>query len=199
MKHAEELDPLSLIIRTNIGWLSYYQHDFQKAIADYQDVLRTDPGFLPAHAKLWIAYALQGNNEQAARELETVFQLYGHSGLLEQDERRNPRVEFRGIFQAYLDSGYMSVYEKARLLSVSGQNEKALQALRKAEADRNSWMIYMGIEPAFDPLRSSTQFQGILKAIGLPGPPTSSSRPDHPYALAPPSRQKSEPASYASR
>ena len=199
LKAAEELDPLSLIIRTNIGWLSYYQHDFPKAIADYQDVLRTDPSFLPAHAKLWIADALQGNNEQAARELETVFQLYGHSGILELADRRNPGIEFQNIFRAYINSGYMSVYEKARLLSVSGQNEKALQTLRQAEVDRNSWMVYLGIEPAFDPLRSSTQFQRLLKDIGFPNPTTSNSPLDHPFALAPPSRQQSEPASHASQ
>jgi TolB-like protein/DNA-binding winged helix-turn-helix (wHTH) protein len=199
LKEAEKLDPLSLIIRTNIGWLSYYQHDFPKATAAYQDVLRTNPLFLPAHAKLWIASALQGKNEQAARELETVFKLYGHSGLLKLAERRDPGAKFRDIFQAYIDSGYMSVYEKARLLSVSGQNEQALQTLRKAEADRNSWMIYLGIEPAFDPLRSSPQFQRLLKDIGLSNPTTPGSPLDHSFEAAPQPEQKAEPARYASK
>jgi len=70
-----------LIIQTNIGWVRYYQRDYTGAISDYQNVLHADPKFIPAQNKLWIAYALQGEPQNADSELNLLFRSYQHPGL----------------------------------------------------------------------------------------------------------------------
>jgi TolB-like protein/DNA-binding winged helix-turn-helix (wHTH) protein len=171
LKDAEDLDLLSQIIRTNVGWLSYYQHDFPTAIADYQDVLQTDPAFVPAQAKLWIAYACAGKNDLAASELDDLFRSYKLSGPVktaqEQGQAASPGLRFRAEVLSYANSGYLSSYEKARYLAIAGQNPEALQSLQVAESKHDGWLVYAGVDPAFDPLRSSPQFQKLLADVGL--------------------------------
>jgi len=173
LKTAEELDPLSSIIQTNIGWLSYYQRDYSSAITDYKKVLQTDPAFIPAQSKLWIAYACEGEVDQAGDELDAMFRLYKLTGPMQaaaKQERGQPASDdsrFRAKVLSYANSGYLSIYEKARYLALAGQNREALASLAEAESQHNSWLIYAGVEPAFDPLRSYPQFEKLLADLGL--------------------------------
>ncbi|HYB61056.1 MAG TPA: winged helix-turn-helix domain-containing protein [Methylomirabilota bacterium] len=171
LKIAEDLDPLSSIIRTNQGWLSYYQRDYPAAIADYQDVLQTDPAFVPAIAKLWIAYACEGKPDLAASELDDLFRSYKLEGPVkaaqEQGQGANPESRFRAELLSYANSGYLSAYERARYLALAGQTREAIESLQQAESKRDGWLVYAGVDPAFDPLRSSPQFQKLLADVGL--------------------------------
>jgi TolB-like protein/DNA-binding winged helix-turn-helix (wHTH) protein len=167
LRDAEDLDPLSLIIRTNIGWLSYYRHDFPTAIADYQKVLQDDSAFVPAQAKLWIAYACEGDKEHATMELENFFRFYKIAPPA-LDKTADPDSRFRTALLSYVKSGQLTTYERARFLALAGQNREALEALQEAKSRHDGWLVYAGIEPAFDALRSSLQFQQLLQSIGLP-------------------------------
>jgi TolB-like protein/DNA-binding winged helix-turn-helix (wHTH) protein len=174
LRIARQLDPLSLIIRTNIGWLSYYQRDYPVAISDYQKVLQADPKFIPAQNKMWIAYALKGDAQNAAAELNTLFRSYQHSGLADRVAATqgygDPKARLRAEILGYANSGYLTSYEQARFFAVAGERQQALDALKAAMRKRDSWLVYAGIEPAFDPLRSSPQFQRLLAAIGRSDP-----------------------------
>jgi TolB-like protein/DNA-binding winged helix-turn-helix (wHTH) protein/Tfp pilus assembly protein PilF len=175
LETAGELDPLSLIIRTNAGWLSYYQRDYSGAIAAYQQVLQTDPNFYPARAKLWVAYAVQGNQQEASAELDQMFVGDHREDLVKMISKQTQSVSAAGRFRArllgYANSGYFTKYEKARCLALAGEKQAALESLKQAEAERNSWLVYAGIDPAFDSLRSSPQFQALLADIHIPGQP----------------------------
>ncbi len=172
LRIAREIDPLSLIIRTNLGWLRYYQRDYTTAIADYRSVLESDPMFAPAREKLWIAYALKGDPQDASAELEKVFRYYHHAGLLDQKvsttRSSDPAVRFRAELRAYTNSGYLTLYEKSRYLAVAGDREAALRSLEEAQRARESWLVYASIEPAFDSLRTSPEFKRLIATVGPP-------------------------------
>jgi len=171
LQTARELDPLSLIVRTNIGWISYYQRDYAKAIAEYQSVLQTDPQFLPVHQKLWIAYWLEGEQEQAARELESVFRLFDQESLVNRISARaraaDAGTRYHTEILAYANSGLLTDYEQARFFALAGEKNAALKSLQKAESERNSWLVYAGVEPALDSLRGLGDFRRILGKVGL--------------------------------
>lgn len=51
MKRAQELDPLSLIISTNVGWAYYFARRYDQAIEQHRKTIewtRTSPGFISA-------------------------------------------------------------------------------------------------------------------------------------------------------
>jgi TolB-like protein/DNA-binding winged helix-turn-helix (wHTH) protein len=172
LRIARQLDPLSLIIRTNLGWLSYYRRDYTTAIADYQSVLQLDAMFAPAREKLWIAYALEGNTREAGDELENVFRFYHHTALADRVSAATRTTEeparFHAELVAYANSGYLTSYEKARYFALAGHEQAAVKSLQEAQRARESWLVYAAIEPAFDSLRSSPEFQRILAAVNAP-------------------------------
>ena len=169
MRKAQALDPLSMIIRTNIGWFHYFQKDYAKAEEAYQEVLKLDPGFLPARQKLWITYAMEGKTEQAAGELENLMRLFGHDQLLKQVERAaNASARYQAAVQGYAEAGVLSAYERARYMALLGRKPEALRALNEAAAQHSAWMVYLRIEPVFDTIRSRPDFGDLVRQTNIP-------------------------------
>jgi TolB-like protein/DNA-binding winged helix-turn-helix (wHTH) protein len=182
MRKALALDPLSLIIRTNIGWFHYFQHDYAKAEEAYLEVLKLDPAFLPARQKLWITYALEGKTEQATAELENLMRLFGHEQLLRRVEGTNPSAKYQAAVQGYAELGVLTPYERARYLALLGKKPEAVRALNEAAAQRSAWMVYLRIEPAFDAIRSRPEFADLVRQANVPeivGTTTASKDPGH--------------------
>jgi TolB-like protein/DNA-binding winged helix-turn-helix (wHTH) protein/Tfp pilus assembly protein PilF len=168
IRKAQALDPLSMIIRTNIGWFRYFQRDYAKAEEAYHEVLKLDPGFLPARQKLWITYAAEGKTEQATTELENLMRLFGHEQLLRQVERASPSARYRAAVQGYADSGVLTPYERARYLSLLGKKPEALHALGEAAGEHSAWMVYLHIEPVFDGIRARPEFADLVRQARIP-------------------------------
>ncbi len=168
MHKALELDPLSMIIRTNLGWMRYFQGDFAGAETAYLDVLKVDPGFLPARQKLWITYAEEGKTEQAAAELENLMRLFGHESLLRKAEHAKPAGRYLADIRAYVDAGVLSAYERARYEALLGRKREALQALSEAAAQRSAWIVYLQIEPVFEGLKSEPEFARLAQQANFP-------------------------------
>lgn len=168
MRRALELDPVSPIIRTNVGWISYYKGDLKQAVADYEQVLHTDPMFEPAQQKLWIAYALQPDQHRAFESLRAVL---ASNGGRRSKLHVHQAPDLDQAIEDYLHSPYLNAYERARVLAIQGKKEKALAFLQEAEQERAGWVVYIGVEPAFGSLRSSRRFQQLLAVAGFPGLP----------------------------
>src|SRR5579871_5570469 len=79
LKRALDLDPVSLIVRTDLGFAYYYAGQDHDAWAQYSKVLETDPNFDPVHWVLEQYYFQKGMYEQAARESAWFDLRQGHS------------------------------------------------------------------------------------------------------------------------
>ena len=53
---ARDLDPLSLIVSTNVGWVYYRARRNDEAIAEFERGLKLDPTYVQAHMRLAAAY-----------------------------------------------------------------------------------------------------------------------------------------------
>ena len=49
-----------------------------------------------------------------------------------------------------------------------GQKDKAFEWLEKAYQERSGRLVYLGVERAFDPLRSDPRFADLVRRIRLP-------------------------------
>ena len=63
---------------------------------------------------------------------------------------------------------YVSPYDKAILYVGLGDKDRAIEELNRAYDDRAGWMIYLNVEPMFDPLRSDPRLAELIKKVGLP-------------------------------
>ena len=67
---------------------------------------------------------------------------------------------------------YGSSYCVAGIFLGLGQVDHALDWLERACDERATWMIFLNVNPVFDPLRAQPRFREILKRMGLqPGAP----------------------------
>jgi hypothetical protein len=49
-----------------------------------------------------------------------------------------------------------------------GEKDEALHWLEKAYEERYDRLVYMGVDPMADPLRSDPRFKELMKKAGLP-------------------------------
>ena len=81
LKKAQELDPLSLLIKTSIGRQLYFSRQYAAAIQQLQKTLEMDPKFVPAQHALEAAYAQSGMYKEAVAERQKVLTLSGNPDL----------------------------------------------------------------------------------------------------------------------
>jgi tetratricopeptide (TPR) repeat protein len=176
-KKALAIDPLSVVIQTDVVRLFYFSRDYDRALKEHQSALDMDPSFGPTH--LWLAdvCAQKGMFEQAIAELkegsrlssDSAFALarLGHGYAI-----AGQRDQARAVL-AQLDSlskqKYVSPYDMAILHMGLQENNQAFQWLQKALEERSIWMGYLNVEPQFDPLRSDPRFDELLRSVNLRG------------------------------
>jgi len=99
IRSALDLDPRSLILRTNLGWLHYFERHYPLAIAEMENVVREQPDFLSAHFKLCEAYSVNGDKANAWSECRQMV----HMVCSPEDEKK--------ILAAYEHGGYSAGLE----------------------------------------------------------------------------------------
>jgi DNA-binding winged helix-turn-helix (wHTH) protein/tetratricopeptide (TPR) repeat protein/TolB-like protein len=171
---AQKLDPLSLIIGTNAGWVEYLSKDYAGATRDLQRVLELDPNFARARARLGMVKMATGDNAAAIANFTQAIALSGDEdpwveGLLGDAEARNG--DHAGAEHA-LDqlrkrsvTHYVPPISRGLVLIGLGRKAEAVTALAQAVDDRSTSMIYARVDPALDDLRGDSAFQALLEHI----------------------------------
>jgi hypothetical protein len=49
-----------------------------------------------------------------------------------------------------------------------GESGKAVRLLEEAVEERSSWLVFLDVDPRFDPLRSDPRFQALLHKMSFP-------------------------------
>ncbi len=106
MRRAEELDPLSLIIRANIGTIHYFARHYDAAIAQERKVLQADPDFVQARRKLAFSLEAAGNRKRSGRAV-------AQSGATARSGRTNPRRLQEGL-RSFRDPGLLAAGHRNR-------------------------------------------------------------------------------------
>ncbi len=175
LRRAEELDPLSPIIGTNLGDTFVYARRYDEAIAQYKRVLSLDPNFAYAHQALGWAYGSKGMYPEAIAETRKCFEMnhapdaQAYLGLwFARSGARDEAMKLLG--QLKQESKERFVPGLAFVLIYIGLNEKeeALNWLEREVSDRAPGTVYYGISPEFDELRSDPRFKDMLKRLNLP-------------------------------
>jgi hypothetical protein len=71
------------------------------------------------------------------------------------------------LTQLQTSKEYVSPGELAILYTALGEQEQAFSSLEKAYAAHDPQLEFLGVSPAYDPLRSDPRFQDLLRRLGL--------------------------------
>jgi serine/threonine protein kinase/tetratricopeptide (TPR) repeat protein len=181
IEEAQKLDPLSPIISANNGLYSYYQHNYDDAIAKYKVTLHSDPDFWVARHYLALAYVQKGMHGDAIAELRKLIKA-PESGpipdsVIEAESEASASLGFaygmagkqadaRAIIdqlEALSKRRYVSPLYSAIVYAGLKDNDKAIEYLNKAYEARHPGLVLIRIEPMFDGLRSDERFKQLIK------------------------------------
>jgi len=173
-KKAQELDPLSLIINTSLGWQLYVARHNDQAAEQLRKVLDIDAKFAPARRMLEEVYAQMGKQKEAVAEREKILSLSGSPELAASIEEDFSKAGYKGVLQSWLDGlteiskhGYVSSYSIAQAYMRMGEKEKAFAWLEKAYEEHDSGLVSLAVEPMFDAVRPDPRFRDILRRMKL--------------------------------
>jgi TolB-like protein/Tfp pilus assembly protein PilF len=173
---ARELDPLSTIVATNVGWVYHRAGRHAEAIAEYERALRLDPTYLQAHMRLTDSYIELRRFDEAVAQAETVVRLSKQNPidvlLLERTKLLAGRPnDFDRRLSAIVD-GWATSYASPGMIAnayfAAGRRDEGFAWLERAYQERANNIAYLAVEPHYDPVRDDLRFQEILRRIGMP-------------------------------
>ena len=175
MERALELDPHNSFFQSLFGARFRDRRRHDDAIVQYQKVLRTDPNFPFAHDLLWAAFHQKRMYEEALAEAKKFFALRGDSEVAEALERGYAQGGYAGAMRLAAETlaarsklTYVQPTRIARLYVSAGEKERALGWLEKAYQEREGHLVYINVEPDWDPLRDDPRFQSLLRRMNFP-------------------------------
>jgi TolB-like protein/Flp pilus assembly protein TadD len=175
LHRALELDPLSLAINASIGLHRFFARRYPDAVEEYRKALEIDPGFAMAHFFLGQVYIEMGRATEAIRELEQAIELAGGSPemiatLACAHARGGNGEEARKVLEGLQIQGrqrYVSPVVEAQVHVALGNSDAALARLEDAYEARAADLLWIGVRPLFDPLRTQPRFRRLLELTGL--------------------------------
>jgi serine/threonine protein kinase/lipoprotein NlpI len=177
MKHAQKLEPLSLVINCEIGLAYYFARQYNRSIEQYQKTLDIDPdySYYPHLYRGW-TYLQKSLYEEALAEFEKEKEIKeGWDPVVVETwmgiayTKQGNRVKGQEILSRLLDASrrYTSPYHIALLNFALGREDEGFQWLDKAYEERDYWLCWLKIEPLFDDYRDSSRYISLLKKVGL--------------------------------
>jgi DNA-binding winged helix-turn-helix (wHTH) protein/tetratricopeptide (TPR) repeat protein len=173
---AQKLDPMSLIIDTNVGWIEYLAHDNGAAHRDLAKVLELDPTFARARTRLGMVELTAGEPAAAVHDFTLALPSSGDPdpyvlGLLgdaqaQAGDRAAAEQTLAGLRRSSAKA-YVPPISRALVLIGLGRNDEAIAALAQSVADHSTSLVYARVDPTLDPLRSSPAFQALLAGTRL--------------------------------
>ena len=171
IKLAESLDPLSLAVHVNAGWVYYLARRDEQAVQEWRKILDIDPHFTVTHASIWIAYVKQAemgtvlsppsSGDADALQLAAITGRQAVSGNRAEAERLLSRLD--SISKRH----YVCPYEMATAHAILGNKDKALDWLSRGLKERSACMPDLKVDPRLDSLRSDARFQDFLRRVGF--------------------------------
>ena len=173
---ARELDPLSLAISVQKGFLLANARRYDEAIAQLRSVLAVDPNHHYAYWNLVHIYAFNGQLDEAVAAGEKAVSLSdrapGSLGMLGLAYGLAGRKdEAAKVLNELLELNKRRYVTPAALVYVYiglGEKDQAFVWLEKAYQERSNYMAYLKVNPIGDSLRSDPRFDDLLRRVGLP-------------------------------
>ena len=178
MRRAEELDPLSVVIKSAAGWIFFFSHNYELAIERCQRVIEMDPGYGEVYSQLRRAYEQKRMYREAlaADEKLRAFKRKGAPGLAgaqdlpaiqshEEYWRTILRLTENGLQSP--DHKNAAQFRMAEIFTQLGEIDLAFEWLDKAYQEHSFWLPFLKVHPHLDPLRADPRFDSLLARVGL--------------------------------
>jgi serine/threonine-protein kinase len=173
MKTAVELEPLSLVNNSELGWAYYLANQHDAAIEQLHKTIKLDPSYSYSYFILGLVYADKGNYAEAVAalregqklspdwlELQAVLAYtYASAG-----ERGEAEALLTKLLKSAADT-YVNPVLIASVYVALADNDRAIAWLERGYREKCSWMSWIAIEPQLERLRPDPRFQDLVSRV----------------------------------
>ena len=173
MKTAVELEPLSLVNNSELGWAYYLANQHDAAIEQLNKTVKLDPTFSNSYFLLGLVYADKGNYAEAVAalregqrlspdwlELQAVLAYtYASAG-----ERGAAEALLTKLLKSAADT-YVNPVLIAGVYVALADNDRAIAWLERGYREKCSWMSWIAIEPQLERLRPDPRFRDLVSRV----------------------------------
>lgn len=179
MRRAEELDPLSVVVKSAAGWVFFFAREYDLAIERCQRVIEMDAGYGEVYSQLRRAYEQKGMYREALAADEK------HRAFKKKTEPRpaasggssavqSAKAYWQNVLQLTkkdlesLENKEAAQFRMAEIFTQLGEKDLAFEWLETVYEEHSFWLPFLKVHPHLDPLRTDPRFQALLSRIGLP-------------------------------
>ena len=175
LEEAERLDPLDLQVKTQVGYVHYFHHDFDRAVEQFERVLALEPSFAFAHYALGDVCTQRGQYDRAFAEFNRAVELGGrsvnHIGVLGyaygRSGNRDRAKEHLLELTTRAAHGYVPAMWIAMIHLGLNDLESLFDWLDRAFEEQDGSLILITAAVEFDPVREHPRFKALLRRMGL--------------------------------
>ena len=175
-ERARELDPLSPIINTWLGWRYHFARQYDQAIVQYRKALDLDPNFAPAHLVLGQTYEQKNMLKEAIAELAKGVSLSGGGAVYLASlahaygvaGRRSDALKLILKLERLAAGQHVSSYDMALAFVGVGEKDQAFSWLERAASEHAPRLMFLNVDPRFDSVRSDPRFRELVRRLGFP-------------------------------
>jgi tetratricopeptide (TPR) repeat protein len=175
LRRAQELDPLSVYISTELSWVYFHARRWDQSIAQFQRTQDLNSKSPWPHWGLAVNYMKVGRVEDALAELDKAVAKaatsnyfkglrgwgFGVTNQLDKAQQVLRELQETAAGQKVDPVAFAFVYMGL------GDHDQAIAQLRKAYEAHSAEMIFLRT-PSWDSLRSDPRFITLMKDVGLP-------------------------------
>jgi TolB-like protein/Tfp pilus assembly protein PilF len=175
IQRALALDPLSLGLGSDLAWNFYLARHCVPAIEHCRRTLEMEPTFSPARLTLALALQQAGQHREALATLREIARTAGDDPAVvaalgyAHAVAGSPTPARRALKRLQTTAGGDPIPPCLRAIVHAGlgEIEPALDALDTAAEQRDIRLVWLKVDPRYDPLRPHPQFQRLLGRLGL--------------------------------
>ena len=165
IRQALELDPLSLSVKSDLGWYYLFAGRWDDAVRECQATLDISAGYGWARACLIEAQIQTGNPREAVRH--TLDHLRDRGSSVPDVETLPGTAAMEALFRHLLeqelakDNADATPLWRAILYGRLGQPDLAIDWLERAHQQHEPWLVFMNIDPRLASLRGHPRFKTL--------------------------------------
>ena len=176
VERAQQLDPLSLMVQSASARAYYNARRYQEAVDQAKVALDLDSTY--ARARFWIGMGEEqlGRPDEAIRELKATIAKGGATSayvaalghVYATSGRRREALQILEDLETRSKSGYVSSLDIGTVRLGLGDTAGALAMLERAVRAQDGGLVFLAVDPRYDPVRRDPRFQCLLRRIGFP-------------------------------
>ncbi|MEO6391433.1 MAG: hypothetical protein ABIP75_06245, partial [Pyrinomonadaceae bacterium] len=173
---AVALDPLTPIVQHGLSWSNFYARRYSEGVAAARRLVNNEPQYGLGYVFLSLALSQVGDHLAAIAAAKKCVELLGRSPYtLVWEAAAHAAAADAATTNLLLDEiqaaaprRYVSPYLSAMVQVNLGNNERALELLDKAWEIRDARLLWLGVDPVFDPLRREPRLTALLRNTNNP-------------------------------